>query len=407
MDKLQSRRREFLKFLVASPLLSVSARLLAEETLAKSELPDYLITKPEDALDVFDFHAAAKHKLPPAHYGYLTTGTDGNETLSANRRAFEDYYLRPMRMVDTHEVSLETTLLGQKLESPIVLAPVGSQGAFHAEAELASARAARAQQHLQILSNVASNPIEDVIAARGGPVWFQLYPTNQWSTARMMLERAEAAGAPVVVLTVDLNSGSNRVLLGQYKRTDDRDCSACHGSGSFEDFLRMNPMYEGSRVTYADFNTSGMTWDYLERIRKATAMKIVVKGIVTREDAASAVNAGADAVYVSNHGGRAEASGRGALESLPEVVEAVNGRVPIMIDSGFRRGTDIFKALSIGADAVCIGRAYIWGLAAFGQAGVEKVLEMLNAELRMVMGQVGATSIEGISARHIGTRRPA
>jgi isopentenyl diphosphate isomerase/L-lactate dehydrogenase-like FMN-dependent dehydrogenase len=407
MDKLQSRRREFLKFLVASPLLSVSARLLAEETLAKSELPDYLITKPEDALDVFDFHAAAKHKLPPAHYGYLTTGTDGNETLSANRRAFEDYYLRPMRMVDTHEVSLETTLLGQKLESPIVLAPVGSQGAFHAEAELASARAARAQQHLQILSNVASNPIEDVIAARGGPVWFQLYPTNQWSTARMMLERAEAAGAPVVVLTVDLNSGSNRVLLGQYKRTDDRDCSACHGSGSIEDFLRMNPMYEGSRVTYADFNTSGMTWDYLERIRKATAMKIVVKGIVTREDAASAVNAGADAVYVSNHGGRAEASGRGALESLPEVVEAVNGRVPIMIDSGFRRGTDIFKALSIGADAVCIGRAYIWGLAAFGQAGVEKVLEMLDAELRMVMGQVGATSIEGISARHIGTRRPA
>ena len=407
MDKLQSRRREFLKFLVASPLLSVSARLLAEETLAKSELPDYLITKPEDALDVFDFHAAAKHKLPPAHYGYLTTGTDGNETLSANRRAFEDYYLRPMRMVDTHEVSLETTLLGQKLESPIVLAPVGSQGAFHAEAELASARAARAQKHLQILSNVASNPIEDVIAARGGPVWFQLYPTNQWSTARMMLERAEAAGAPVVVLTVDLNSGSNRVLLGQYKRTDDRDCSACHGSGSIEDFLRMNPMYEGSRVTYADFNTSGMTWDYLERIRKATAMKIVVKGIVTREDAASAVNAGADAVYVSNHGGRAEASGRGALESLPEVVEAVNGRVPIMVDSGFRRGTDIFKALAIGADAVCIGRAYIWGLAAFGQAGVEKVLEMLNAELRMVMGQIGATSIEGISARHIGTRRPA
>ena len=403
MTKLQSRRREFLKFLVASPLLSVSARLLAEETLAQSELPDHLITKPEDALDVFDFHTVAKHKLPPAHYGYLTTGTDGNETLTANRRAFEDYYLRPMRMTDTREVSLKTTLLGQKLESPIVLAPVGSQGAFHAEAELASARAARAQQHLQILSNVASSPIEDVIAARGEPVWFQFYPTNQWSTARMMLERAEAAGAPVVVLTVDLNSGSNRVLLEQYIRTDDRDCSACHGTSSIEDFLRMNPMYQGSRVSYDDFDTSGMTWDYLERIRQATSMKIVVKGIVTREDAASAVNAGADAVYVSNHGGRAEASGRGALESLPEVVEAVNGRVPVMVDSGFRRGTDIFKALALGADAVCIGRTYIWGLAAFGQAGVEKVLEMLTAELRMVMRQVGATSIEEISARHIGT----
>jgi isopentenyl diphosphate isomerase/L-lactate dehydrogenase-like FMN-dependent dehydrogenase len=405
MAELQKRRREFLKFLAASPLLCVSARLLAEETLQQSELSEFLIDKPEEALDVFDFHTVAKQKLPPAHYGYLTTGTDGNETLSANRRAFEDYYLRPMRMVDTREISLKTTLLGKELESPVVLAPVGSQGAFHSDAELATARAARTQQHLQILSNVTSNPIEAVIAARGEPVWFQLYPTNQWSIARMMLERAEAAGAPVVVLTVDLNSGSNRVLLEQYIRVDDRDCSACHGNGTPDDFLRMNPMYEGSRVTYADLDTSGMTWEYLAKIREVTSMKIVVKGVVTREDAASAVAAGADAVYVSNHGGRAEASGWGSLESLPEVVEAVNGAVPVMVDSGFRRGTDIFKALALGADAVCIGRAYIWALAAFGQPGVEKVLEMLKAELRMVMSQVGARSIEEISPAHIGSRR--
>jgi isopentenyl diphosphate isomerase/L-lactate dehydrogenase-like FMN-dependent dehydrogenase len=147
-----------------------------------------------------------------------------------------------------------------------------------------------------------------------------------------------------------------------------------------------------------------MTWDYLEKIRQACSMKIVVKGIVTQEDAASAVQAGADAVYVSNHGGRAEASGWGALESLPEVVAAVDGRVPVMIDSGFRRGTDIFKALALGADAVCIGRPYIWGLAAFGQPGVEKVLEMLKAELAMVMGQVGAPTIADIGRQHIGVR---
>lgn len=407
MAKLQTARREFLKFLAASPLLAVSPRLLADETLAQSALPDFLVSKPEDALDVFDFHTVAKHTLPPAHYGYLATGTDGNETLSANRRAFEDVYLRPMRMADTREISLETTLLGQPLESPIVLAPVGSQGAFHADAELATARAARAQRHLQILSNVSSNAIEDVIAARGEPVWFQLYPTSRWATARMMIERAEAAGAKVLVLTVDLNSGSNRVLLGQYIRTDDRDCTACHGSGGVEDFLRMNPMYQGADLALADFETPGMTWDYLERIREVTSMKIVVKGIVTREDAAGAVDAGADAVYVSNHGGRAEASGRGALESLPEVVKVVNGRLPVMVDSGFRRGTDIFKALALGADAVCIGRAYIWGLAAFGQAGVEKVLEMLRAELRLVMGQVGVTSVDAISASHIGVRKKA
>ena len=166
----------------------------------------------------------------------------------------------------------------------------------------------------------------------------------------------------------------------------------------------MNPMYRGSAVTFAEFDTPGMTWAFLDRIREVTSMKIVVKGIVTREDATSAVEAGADAVYVSNHGGRAEASGRGAIESLPEVVEAVGGRVPVMIDSGFRRGTDIFKALALGADAVCIGRAYIWALAAFGQPGVEKVLDMLNAELSMVMGQMGARSIADIGSQHIGRR---
>ena len=400
-------RRRFLKFLAASPLLGFTSagRLLAEESLDTILLPGHLIKSPSEALDVFDFHAAAKHTLPPAHYGYLATGTDGNETLSANRRAFEDVYLRPMRMVDTSDISLETTLLEERLQSPIVLAPVGSQRAFHPDAELATARAARAQQHLQILSNVTSNPIEDVIAERGEPVWFQLYPTNKWATAERMLERAERAGARVVVLTVDLNSGSNRVLLGQYVRTDDRDCSSCHGAGGVEDFLRMNPMYEGSSVTFADFDTSDMTWDYLDRIRRVTSMDIVVKGIVTREDATSAVEAGAKAVYVSNHGGRAEASGWGALESLPEVVEAVGGRVPVMIDSGFRRGTDIFKALALGADAVCIGRAYIWGLAAFGQPGVEKVVEMLKAELSMVMGQMGARTIGEVGSQHIGIRR--
>ena len=399
-------RRRVLKFLAASPLLVYTAagRLLAEESLDAIQLPEILIKSPQEALDVFDFHAVAKHKLPPAHYGYLATGTDGNETLSTNRRAFQDLYLRPMRMVDTSNVSLATTLLGEQLGSPIVLAPVGSQGAFHPEAELATARAARAQGHLQILSNVASNSIEDVIAARGQPVWFQLYPTNKWDTATMMLERAEKAGSRVVVLTVDLNSSSNRVLLGQFIRTDDRDCTSCHGTGNVDDFVRMNPMYQGSKATFADFDTSAMTWEYLEKIRQVTSMKIVVKGIVTREDAASAVQAGADAVYVSNHGGRAEASGWGAIESLPEVVSAVDGRVPVMVDSGFRRGTDIFKALALGADSVCIGRAYVWALAAFGQPGVEKVLQMLNAELSMVMGQMGVSSIAAIGPQFIGVR---
>jgi len=396
-------RRQFLRFLAASPLLGLTAagRLLAEETLDAIQLPEYLIKSPADALDVFDFHNVAKQVLPTSHYGYLTTGTDGNETLAANRDAFERVYLRPMRMVDTSNVSLDTVCLDQSLNSPILLAPVGSQKAFHADGELASARAAKTLGHLQILSNVSSNSIEDVIAARGEPVWFQLYPTNNWSIAKTMLRRAQEAGAQVVVLTVDLNSESNRVLLGQFSRADDRDCNACHAAGP-DAWIATKPMYAGMDSAAADWDTSGMTWDYLDRLRNETSMKIVIKGIVTAEDAASCVKYGADAVYVSNHGGRAEASGRGSLDSLSEVVAAVDGRVPVLVDSGFRRGTDIFKALAMGASAVSIGRAYIWGLAAFGQPGVEKVLEMLNAELSMVMGQMGARAIADIGPQHIG-----
>jgi isopentenyl diphosphate isomerase/L-lactate dehydrogenase-like FMN-dependent dehydrogenase len=399
------QRRKFLKFLAASPLLGLTqaGRLLADETLDAIALPDYLIKSPAEALDVFDFHNVARNVLPTSHYGYLATGTDGNETLKANRRAFEQVYLRAMRLVDTSNVSVKTELLGQTLESPIVLAPVGSQKAFHVDGELASARAAKAQGHLQILSNVTSHAIENVIEARGEPVWFQLYPTNKWSTAKTMLLRAEDAGARTVVLTVDLNANSNRVLLGRFARADERDCTACHGSGP-DDWVKTKPMYEGTGSITADWDMSNMTWDYLGRLRETTSMKIVVKGIVTAEDAASCVQHGADAVYVSNHGGRAEASGWGSIESLPGVVAAVDGRVPVMIDSGFRRGTDIFKALALGADAVCIGRAYIWGLAAFGQAGVEKVLDMLNAELAMVMGQMGAASVADIGSQHIGLR---
>jgi len=400
-------RRRFLKVLAASPLLGLTqaGRLMADETLDAISLPDYLIKSPAEALDVFDFHNVAKSVLPTSHYGYLATGTGGNETLRANREGFGNVYLRAMRMVDTSVVSLETELLNESLSSPIVLAPVGSQKAFHADGELASARAARANGNLQLLSNVASHAIEDVIEARGEPVWFQLYPTNKWSTAETMVKRAEKAGAKTLVLTVDLNSDSNRVLLGQFARADERDCTQCHGTGP-DDWVKTKPMYDGTGSVTADWDMSAMTWDYLDRLRAATSMNIVVKGIVTAEDAESCVQAGADAVYVSNHGGRAEASGWGSIESLPEVVAAVDGRVPVMVDSGFRRGTDIFKALALGADAVCIGRAYIWGLAAFGEAGVAKVLEMLDAELAMVMGQMGAASVADIGPQHIG-HRPA
>jgi (S)-2-hydroxy-acid oxidase len=206
-------------------------------------------------------------------------------------------------------------------------------------------------------------------------------------------------------LTVDLNVDSNRIDLARYIRLDDRDCSACHDPSREDSWLDRKPMYQDTGAKGAEFETPEMTWDYIAWLKSISKMKVVVKGIVTAEDAESALKRGADAVIVSNHGGRAEASGWGSLDSLPEVVAAVNGEIPVMIDSGFRRGTDIFKALALGADAVCIGRAYLWGLAAFGQPGVEKVLDILNAELAMVMAQMGTPTLKDIGPTSIGRYR--
>jgi 4-hydroxymandelate oxidase len=394
-------RRHFIQFLAASPLFAGlgPGKLLAS---AVSESLLSPVTSPDRALDVFDFQRVAAQVLPPAHYGYLATGTDGDETLRANRVAFDKLYLRAMRMVDTSAIDTSLELLGEKLSSPIVIAPAGSQRAFHPEGELATARAARSRDHLQILSNVSTTPIEEVIEARGAPVWFQLYPTSNWSVGEKMVKRAEKAGAPAVVLTVDLNSDSKRVALERYIRLDDRDCSACHDPTREDSWLDRKSMYQDTGATSAEFGTPGMTWDYIGRLKSISKMKVVIKGIVTAEDAESALKHGADALIVSNHGGRAEASGWGSLDSLPEVLVAVDGEIPVMIDSGFRRGTDIFKALALGANAVCIGRAYLWGLAAFGQPGVEKVLDILRAELAMVMGQMGTPSLKDIGPHSIG-----
>ena len=394
-------RRQLLQFLAASPLLAGATPL----TLMAS-IPGGTISAPEDALDVFDFQRAAKEILPVAHYGYIATGTDGNETLHANRSAFERLYLRAMRMADTSAIDTDLDLLGEKLSSPIVLAPAGSQRAFHDQGELAVARAARSRDHLQILSNVATHSIEDVIEARGQPVWFQLYPTSNWNVASKMIRRAEKAGARVLVLTVDLNSDSNRLSLQRYIREDSRDCSQCHDRSRKDAWLDRKPMYAGTGATTDEFITPGMTWDYVEKLKEFTRMKVVIKGLVTAEDAESAVTHGADGIVVSNHGGRAEASGWATIDSLPEVVAAVSGEIPILVDSGFRRGTDTFKALALGADAVCFGRAYLWGLAAFGQAGVERVLDILRAELAMVMGQMGTASLADITPRYVG-KHPA
>ncbi len=398
-------RRQFLRFLVGTPLFAGSAMLplLAQKLWAADELPAELITAAEDALSVFDFQPVAKTMLSPAHYGYTVSGTDGDETLLANREGFERFRIRVRRLVDIRSADTATEVFGTRWASPIALAPVGGQRKYHPEGEVAVARAAGQGAHTQILSTATSRSVEDVAAARGAPIWYQLYPTNYWHVAETMVKRAEQAGCPVVALTVDRASPRNMETFERYVRTDTADCSACHVvNGTVEQRMRSKPMYDGidlSEVTSTQ--ASGLTWDFVERLKSITSMRVVLKGIVTSQDAALCLQHGVDGIIVSNHGGRSEASGRSTIESLPEIVETVGGRVPVLIDSGFRRGTDIFKALALGADAVCVGRPYIWGLSSFGQAGVEKVMDILRTEFRRVMMEAGVTSVADIDSSYV------
>src|SRR6185295_6330612 len=217
--------------------------------------------------------------------------------------------------------------------------------------------------------------------ARDAPVWYQLYPTASWQVTQGLLRQAEAAVCPVVVLTLDQATSGSRETLARARKHDSRVCTNCHVRTKDVPFPR-KPMFEGlDTVGLTSPLTSHLTWEFVDRLKNATTMKVVLKGIVTAEDARLAVEHGVDGVIVSNHGGRGEESGRSTIESLPEVVDAIGGRMPILIDSGFRRGTDVFKALALGAQGICIGRPYLWGLAAFGQPGVERALELLTKEL--------------------------
>jgi 4-hydroxymandelate oxidase len=393
-------RRALLRFLAASPLFAGVGLPLG--WLNASAKQSDLITAAKEALDVFDFEAVARKNLSPAHFGYLETGTDDDGTIRANREGFSRYALRVRRLVDIRTIDTAVPLLGARWDTPIFLCPVGSHRAFHADGELAVARAAKAGKHLFMLATPATSSIEDVNAARGEPVWFQLYPPNDWSQTRQMIKRAEAAGCPALVYTVDLLGGSNRLTGTRARRRDTGPCASCHPRGLDDDSRK--PMRADLTPSPAAPEIGPRTWEFVKRLKDATPMKLGVKGIVTREDAEIAIANGVDVVFVSNHGGRAENSLRSAVECIPEVAAGVAGRVPVLADSGFRRGTDIFKALALGATAVGIGRPYIWGLAGFGQEGVEVVLAILRRELQMVMRQAGTTAVSSITKAYLVDR---
>jgi 4-hydroxymandelate oxidase len=389
---MTSDRRRFLRFLAASPL---AARALAQD-------PIPAVTRPKDALSVMDFEPMARKALSPAHWGYMATGVDDDKTLRMNREAFDHYQLRARRLVDVTQADLKTEVFGAMWDSPIYISAVGSQKAFHPEGEIATARAAKVKKTMQMLSTVSSVAVEEVGKALGTAPWFQLYMPTTWGDTEKIVKRAEAAGCPVLAWTIDLLAGRNTETATRFTRADQRDCLSCHATSptatANTQSNQRKPMFAGLS---GDMNPPGANWSYVERLKKMTRMKLLLKGIDTAEDAKLAREHGADGVIVSNHGGRATETGRGTIDILPEVVDAVGTQFPVFVDGGFRRGSDVYKALALGARAVGIGRPYIYGLSAFGQEGVEQVLDIFRAELTLTMRQCGTPSIAQIGRSSI------
>jgi isopentenyl diphosphate isomerase/L-lactate dehydrogenase-like FMN-dependent dehydrogenase len=359
------------------------------------------ITAADQVVNVMDFEALARDALPPAHYGYLATGADDDRTVVRNHEAFSQYGIRAYRFNDLTHFDTSLTLWGTSWPSPIYLSAVSAMRAFHPDAELGVARAARARSTQYMISAGSSDPPEEVAKARGAPLWQQIYPTDDWSVTAGLIRRAEAAGSTAIVLTVDSRGARNSETLRRAMQRDNRQCVACH-PGNSHDQVRKSPFYAGLDVSRVKgLAPQDQSPAFLDRVRSTVKGRFIAKGVVTGEDAHIAVEHGVDAIIVSNHGGRNEETLQATIECLPEVVEAVRARVPVFLDGGVRRGTDVFKALALGARAVGIGRPYGWGLAAFGQPGVEAVINILNRELTTIMHQAGTVNLAAITRKHL------
>jgi 4-hydroxymandelate oxidase len=400
-------RRAFLGGIGALPTLALPAAALSAaagtpppSVLYRREPPP--IESAEQVVNVMEFEDLARIALPPAHFAYIATGVDDDLTVARNHAAFAHYEIRARRFADLSRIDTTRRVFGRSWPSPLYLSAVSGMGAFHPEGELAAARAAKRRAVQLMLSTGSSVPVEQVASAVGAPYWQQLYPTNEWPVATRIVRRAEDAGCSAIVLTVDSPTPHrNNETLKRAILTDSRPCAGCHKNNS-HDMWTKAPMFEGLDVSHVEaLAPADLTPAYLDRLRKEVRVKLFAKGIVTRDDATVAVEHGCDAIIVSNHGGRNEETLRATIDCVPEIVSAVGARVPVFVDGGVRRGTDVFKALALGATAVGLGRPQAWGLAAFGQAGVERVIDILEHELADIMRQAGTPTLAHIGAASV------
>lgn len=349
-----------------------------------------------DLINIFEYEALAKEKLPPMAWDYYAGGSGDELTVRGNRDAFSRYRLRPRMLIDVSRRDLRVSILGRTVDAPILIAPTAFHCLAHPDGELATARAASATGTLMVLSTLSTKTLEDVAAAGGaGARWFQLYVHKDRGLTRALVERAEAAGYAALCLTVDAP------LLGTRER--DRRNSFFLPKG-----LRLAnltglavPEVEGESALYAyvarQFDPS-LTWSDIDWLRSITKLPVAVKGILRGDDARLAVEHGATAIVVSNHGGRQLDGAVATIDAVGEVCESASGKAEVLMDGGVRRGTDVLKALALGARAVLVGRPVLWGLAAGGEAGVVRVLQILREELDAAMALCGCPTLKDIDS---------
>jgi 4-hydroxymandelate oxidase len=377
------RRRDLLA-LLAGALGPIPWSALPTTARAQGAAPS---TPP---VNVLEFEPLARQRLPRAAWDYLAQGAADEITLRRNREAFDAIRLRPRVLTDVSSVDTRLELFGQQLEFPILIAPVAAQGRFHTGAEPESARGASASGATVVVSTFASGRLVDVARAARGRVWFQLYVHRDRAVTRDLVQRAEAAGCSALCITVDTPVNPMR---DREKRLGVQRPYTGGSSGG-----RVSPIY-------SDGLDPTLTWETVAWIRSFAKTPVLIKGILAPDDGARAASEGLAGVIVSNHGGRNLDTTPATIEALPAVADAVQGRIPLLLDGGVRRGTDIVKALALGARAVLIGRPYLWGLAVDGAAGVQRVLDILRDELEAAMALCGATRLDRITRQLIWPER--
>jgi 4-hydroxymandelate oxidase len=345
-----------------------------------------------ERINLQDYEEAAREVLPGMVYDYYAGGAGDEISVRENVSAWGRVRLRPRVLVDVSRCDLSTAVLGVRVEMPVLTAPCAMNALAHPEGELAVARATSGAGVIQVVSTLSSYSLEEVDAAAPGPRWFQLYAYRDWGLTRELVERAAAAGYGALCMTVD---GS----IPGVRERDARNRFRVPPDLRVGNFAHHLPdAADGSALLkyVADQFDPGLTWESVDRLRALTNLPLVLKGVLTAEDARLAIEHGAAGIVVSNHGGRQLDTAVATCDALSEVVDAAAGAAEIFVDGGIRRGTDVLKALALGAKAVLIGRPYLWALAVEGEAGVRRILDLLREELRLAMALSGCPSVAEI-----------